>query len=878
MLVKDTVDSSSSSLARKALLHAATLALAGTAVGGIAISQKVVTGIEALLILSGILFSAGILVTMLVFRKVAIQTVATASTAYYAVYLCAGVLISILGSEVHASLFIYLVWFFPLLVFNKMVNSPAVGRFLAKVVLVAPLVILVSLLSRVAARPVISSLYLAIVFCLSYICFALMLNAVTQYREVYIVERERAESMRIESEVLESISDCFISLDSAFKLVYLNDAACAEFGVKRRAALNGVIPSAVPGFFSHSMVDQLQAASSKASASTFEAQNEGQGLWYSMRCYPKPGGMSVHFRNITESVFSRRELEAANNRMREQAELLDNARDAIFVQDMDSRIVYWNKGAERLLGWTAAEVMGWRVGEIFTDILADVKNVRAHVLQYGEWTGELSKRHKDGRSLMLESRCTLVRGKDGLPRSILAINTDITHRKEAEARIHQLAFFDVLTGLPNRAFLRERLERALTMSPHPATRSALLLIDLDDFKTLNDTAGHDIGDLLLQEVATRLTCCLRKTDSVARFGGDEFMVMLEGLSADAETAGIEAKRVAEGILRACRQPYLLGTYEYDGTTSIGVTLFDGSLETSDDLLKRADLAMYRAKALGRNTMCFFDPAMESSLAARAALLADLKRAMQNREFELHYQPQLDRDGRVTGAEALLRWPHAQRGMVPPNEFIPVAEAGGLIVDLGLWVLETACAQLAQWARQPGMQGLSLAVNVSIRQFLDSRFTQRVEKVLRESGANPRLLKLEITESFMMEKANETIAIINALKMHGVGFSLDDFGTGYSSLSQLKKLPLDQLKIDQSFVRDVLNGLKEASIVRSVIALGRSLNLMVIAEGVETEEQRSFLESLGCFAYQGFLFSRALPAAKFYDFVAQSRQMKEMGAA
>jgi EAL domain-containing protein (putative c-di-GMP-specific phosphodiesterase class I) len=288
--------------------------------------------------------------------------------------------------------------------------------------------------------------------------------------------------------------------------------------------------------------------------------------------------------------------------------------------------------------------------------------------------------------------------------------------------------------------------------------------------------------------------------------------------------------------------------------------------------------MYQAKAQGRDNLCFFDPAMESSASARAALLADLRRALQNREFELHYQPQLDSDGRVTGAEALLRWRHAVRGMVPPNEFIPLAEAAGLIVDLGHWVLETACYQIAEWERMPEMAGLNIAVNVSIRQFLDSSFVQLVEKVLRESEADPHMLKLEITESFMMEKANDTVAKMTALKVLGVGFSMDDFGTGYSSLSQLKRLPLDQLKIDQSFVRDVMNGPREASIVRTIITLGRSLNMSVIAEGVETEEQREFLKMNGCHAYQGYLFSRALPSADFEAFVGETFRLREIGRA
>jgi diguanylate cyclase (GGDEF)-like protein/PAS domain S-box-containing protein len=868
---------SSSDLARFALLSAALLALAGSALGVFAIRQGAVTGVETVVVLSSSLFGSGLLLTLFVFRKVKVQTLAIVSTTYYALYLSAGMIVALGGGGNHRNVFTYMFWFFPLMVFNNLVNSPSVGRFLARFLIVAPSTILVAFSSRLISLFPVESLIVAVAGCLSYICFGLLLNAVSRYREAYIIEQARTESMRIRSEIMESISDCCISLDSEFRLVYLNDAACSEFSVERSAALNRTITDAIPGFFSLSMLSELRNAAGQAQASSFEAQDEKQDLWYTMRCYPRPGGISIYFRNITESVLSRRRLEAANDQMREQSKLLDNAQDAIFGQDMDSRILYWNKGAERLFGWTAEEAMGRQIEEIFPYVFPEVKNVQAFVLEHGEWTGELQKRHRNGRALVVESRCTLVRGEDGKPRSILAINTDITDRKMAETRIHQLAFYDDLTGLPNRVMLRERLEETLAATMHDEKMGALLLVDLDDFKTLNDTSGHDIGDLLLREVALRLSYSVRKTDFIARLGSDEFMVILEGLSADAKEAALEAKVVGDALLGACHGPYLLGSYKYDGAASIGVTLFERQKDAADELLKRADLAMYQAKAGGGNTMCFFDPAMETSAASRAALLADLKSAIQNCEFELHHQPQMDSNGRVTGAEALLRWRHAQRGMVPPNEFIPLAETAGLIVQLGLWVLQEACSQLAIWARHPETEGLTLAVNVSIRQFLDPQFVHLVEEALRKSGANPERLKLEITESFIMEKANDTIAKMIALQSHGIGFSMDDFGTGYSSLSQLRQLPLDQLKIDQSFVRDVPNCSKSASIVSAIIALGRSLNLSVIAEGVETEEQRNFLEDQGCCLYQGYLFSKALPAPQFEEFVNEARQLYE-GAA
>ena len=876
---KVNVDKGSDALARKAMLLGGMLGLAGSALGIFGVLNGTLGGAQTVLIPSGAVFGLVLLAMLLFDRRIALQTVATASTVFYMSYLSAGLVIAIVGERDHHSFFVYLVWYFPLLVFNKLVNSPAVGRVFEKFILVNPLVIVGLLfVSKWAADYGVTALTVVAAACLSYVCFGLLLNAVTRYREKYIVERERAETLRIEADVLESISDCFISFDEEFTLVYLNDAACSEFGVERRAALGRRVQEAIPGFFTLSMLSKFRESSGTNSSIAFEAENEQQGQWYEMRCFPQPGRMSVFFRNTTEAVLSRRRLETAHNRVREQSKFLDKAQDAIFVQDTESRVLYWNKGAERLFGWTAAEVMGRYVGDIFHQTRADVKRGFDEVVHLGEWTGELSKRHKDGRLFVVESRCTLLRDDDGSPRSILAINTDITARKAADERIHQLAFYDVLTGLPNRILLRERLAGALANDPHQRFTGALMLVDLDDFKTLNDTAGHDVGDLLLQAVAARLTSCVRKGDTVARLGGDEFLVMLEGLNEDAGEACGEAHSIGEKILRACREPYSLGNYEYDGTASIGGTLFNGNGVSVDDLLRQADLAMYRAKALNRNTMCCFDPAMETSVACRAALLADLRRAQHNGEFELYYQPQIDSEGRMAGAEALLRWRHPLRGMVPPNEFIPLAENAGLIVDLGYWVLETASRQIANWSTSPRMEGLSVSVNVSVRQFADARFVPLVEKVLRESGANPRRLKLEITESLMMDKSNDVVAKMTALRSHGVGFSMDDFGTGYSSLSQLKRLPLDQLKIDQSFIRDLLNGAKDAAIVRTVITLGRSLNLAVIAEGVETEEQREFLERLGCFAYQGFLYSPALPGAEFEAFVAETCALSEVGAA
>ena len=435
-------------------------------------------------------------------------------------------------------------------------------------------------------------------------------------------------------------------------------------------------------------------------------------------------------------------------------------------------------------------------------------------------------------------------------------------RHVAEKAALSLAFYDPLTQLPNRRLLMDRLVQALASSARSGHPGALLLIDLDNFKTLNDTLGHDKGDLLLQQVGQRLVSCVREGDTVARLGGDEFVVMLEVLSENPVEAATQAEAVGAKIIATLNQPYQLTGHANRSTPSIGLTLFTGHQNSIDELLKQADLAMYQSKTAGRNTLRFFDQKMQAVATDRAALEADLREALLQQQFLLYYQPQVMGEGRLTGAEALVRWQHPQRGMVSPAEFIPLAEETGLILPLGHWVLETACAQLARWATRPETKHLTLAVNVSANQMHQADFVAQVLAVLDKTGANPQHLKLELTESLLVSNVESAIAKMAALKALGVGFSMDDFGTGYSSLSYLKRLPLDQLKIDRGFVRDILTDPNDAAIARMVIALAESMGLAVIAEGVEIEAQRNFLSCLGCHAYQGYLFSRPLPIDEF----------------
>ena len=452
----------------------------------------------------------------------------------------------------------------------------------------------------------------------------------------------------------------------------------------------------------------------------------------------------------------------------------------------------------------------------------------------------------------------------------LLITALLAERKVAEEAAINLAFYDPLTQLPNRRLLMDRLAQALASSARSGHKGALLLIDLDNFKALNDTLGHDKGDLLLQQVGQRLIACVSEGDTVARLGGDEFVVMLEVLSSHADEAATQTEAVGAKILAALNQPYLLSGYTNRSTPSMGLTLFTGWQNTVDELLKQADLAMYQAKAAGRNTMRFFDQKMQAIATDRAALEADLREALRQHQFILYFQPQVLGDWRLTGAEALVRWQHPRRGLVPPNEFIPMAEETGLILPLGSWVLEAACTQLVSWAARPDLAHLTVAVNVSAHQMHQPDFVSQVLGALGKTGANPQRLKLELTENLLVSDVEHTIAKMLALKAHGVGFSVDDFGTGYSSLSYLKRLPLDQLKIDQGFVRDILSDPNDAAIARMVIALAESMGLTVIAEGVESQAQRISLASLGCHAYQGYLFSRPLPADAFEQLAGHAR--------
>lgn len=667
--------------------------------------------------------------------------------------------------------------------------------------------------------------------------------------------------------ILESITEAFCTLDREWRFTYVNKEAETLLCRARGELLGRVIWEEFKEATGSLFHRKFRQAVAQNSTETFEDYYAPLHKWFEVHAYPSEEGLAVYFRDITTRKESEQARQEADARIREQASLLDKATDAIIVRDIDHRIRFWNQGAQRLYGWTSEEVVGQSIEVLYNDSKA-FEEAAALVLNSGEWRGEITQRRKDGAILSAEAHWTLVRDDEGKPQSIFAIHTDITQRKMVENEIQYLAFYDSLTGLPNRQLLLNRLRQALVLSARNRSRGALLFIDLDNFKLLNDTLGHDLGDLLLQQVAPRLIACVRESDTVGRLGGDEFVVILiADFSEDQDEAVAQVRNICERILDAFSEPFNLGAYKHHATPSIGIALFNDQQRTADELLKNADLAMYQAKASGRNTMCFFDPGMQEVMNARAILESDLHKSWDRNEFVLHYQPQFDSNG-IIGAEALVRWQHPRRGLLPPSEFIPQMEESGLILPLGTWVLEAACVQLAIWSRQPETAQLNLAVNISPRQFCQPDFVEQVTSTLHRSGANPKKLKLELTENVMVRNMEETISKMSALKARGVGFALDDFGVGYSSLYYLKRLPLDWVKIDRSFVKDVLTDSNNATIVRAILLLAKSMGLAVIAEGVETVAQKDFLSAHECNAYQGYLVSPPLPLRKFEEFMRE----------
>ena len=583
------------------------------------------------------------------------------------------------------------------------------------------------------------------------------------------------------------------------------------------------------------------------------------------------------------------DLQDSNNRLTEIVQQLKQAeteiriaavafeaRESMMITDAKHTILRVNKAFCESTGYRAEEVVGFtpkmlrsdRHGTEFYDDLWSAVSAQ------GSWKGEIWNRRKSGELYPVFLTISAVVDDAGVISHYVGSHVDISQLKEAAEEIERLAFYDPLTGLPNRRLLQDRLKMAVSTSRRNQRKGALLFIDLDNFKTLNDSLGHDFGDLLLQEVAFRLVDTVRAVDTIARLGGDEFVVVLSGLSEQDGEAAHQAESVAKKISTSLNQPYRLAGHDYHTSPSIGIVLFVSNDQSIEELLKRADIAMYQAKASGRNSIRFFDPQMQADIALRLGLEEDLRLALLQQQFLLCFQPQVDDAGHATGAEVLLRWNHPQRGWISPADFIPLAEQTGLILGIGDWVLRAACLQIDIWSGIDQFRELQLAVNVSARQFSQPDFVEQVCQIVRDSDINPNRLKLELTESAVLDDVDDAVQKMRALREFGVCFSMDDFGTGYSSLASLKKLPIDQLKIDQSFVRDIASCTDDAVIVQTIIAMAQSLGMEVIAEGVETEQQQRFLIAQGCRLFQGYLFGRPMLVEDFENWLCTQSESSE----
>ena len=601
---------------------------------------------------------------------------------------------------------------------------------------------------------------------------------------------------------------------------------------------------------------------------TYENYSRELGRWYMVRAFsPKIGQFAVIVNEITERKMAQQDLQAS---LEFSKNLIDSMQDGFSVLDKHGCTLDANPALCCMTGFSREELIGLRAPFPYwpPEEYENIQMAFQSTLAGESGNFELIFMRKSGERFPVIVSPSAVKDRQGEIISYIATVKNISARNDAENEIKQLAFYDPLTQLPNRRLLLDRLNQALFSSVRSSRSGALLFIDLDNFKNLNDTLGHDIGDLLLQQVAQRLESCIREGDTVARLGGDEFVVMLLNLGEQAIEAAAQTELVGEKIIATLSQPYQLLNYKYHGTPSIGATLFNDSHQAVDELMKQADIAMYQAKKSGRNALRFFDQQMQKNISARVELEDELRKALEKNQFHLHYQIQVDSLLRPLGAEALIRWLHPVQGLISPAEFIPLAEETGLILPIGLWVLESACIQIKAWQQDALTRDLVLAVNVSARQFHQVGFVAQVQTVLQNHSINPMLLKLEITESLLLEDIEDTIASMNALNELGVQFSLDDFGTGYSSLQYLKRLPLDQLKIDQSFVRDITADDSDRAIVQTIIAMAQNLDLDVIAEGVETKEQRQLLVDRGCTHFQGYFFGNPVPIAQFEKLLLQ----------
>ena len=585
-------------------------------------------------------------------------------------------------------------------------------------------------------------------------------------------------------------------------------------------------------------------------------------------------GNPVHSLGLMQDI-----TEHANN-MEELrlAATMFKSHTGILITETDGTILRVNPAFEEMTGYTSKELVGKnpRILQSGKQDKAFYRNMWAEVAREGTWQGELCNKRKDGSEYIEWLTLTAVTDDAGEVTHYVGTSQDITERKNTELQIEYLAYHDDLTNLANRRLLYDRLHQNIAACKRHNEYGAVLLLDLDHFKDLNDSLGHSVGDEILCQVALRLKEIVRDEDTVARLGGDEFVIVLSSVGGDLSTLNLKVQAIAEKIRMSLLQPYRQKNGQCYSTVSIGISLFPENTEHGEnigeieDIIKHADTALYRAKAQGRNAVCFYQPSMQTEVDARLVIGDGLRNAIKNNEFVLHYQPQMNEKGELLGAEALIRWQHPEQGMIPPDKFIPVAEDNGLILEIGQWVLQEAARQVSVWhdAGICKQEMLQLSINVSPRQFRQKNFAAQVLNVFEQAGLSPDCIELEVTEGMLMDDIDDIVNKMEELRSHGVRISIDDFGTGYSSLAYLKKLPLDQLKIDQSFIRDITSDDNDVMVVEAIISMAAHLNLSVIAEGVEDQQQLDFLVDKGCHAFQGYYFSRPLSAGDFERYIRE----------
>ena len=678
----------------------------------------------------------------------------------------------------------------------------------------------------------------------------------------------RNESELLSRQILDMAWDGVINLDQRGKVIYWNPEAERIFGysaeyVHNRDIVELILPAHHHGIIRERMQQFLKAGVGKVNHRRFEinalrADGSKVPVEIAVMVLQRYGEYFFNgfVRDLTEHNKTIEELRISA--------ITFNSQDAIIIADAEHKILRVNQRFIDITGYTLADVIGLEPSLLSSSAQNEqfYRRMWRTIESVGSWEGEIWDRRKNADVFPMFITITAIRDAKSRVTNYVFSFSDITATKRDADAIHKLVFFDPLTRLPNRRALIDKLSETLLSCASSGINAALLFVDLDNFKEINDTLGHQLGDKMLVQTAQRLNDCVRNRDTIARIGGDEFVVILQDLGVSLGVARVKTSIIAKKILAALNNPYTLGEHEIHSSASIGATFVSYDETPLQEMLKQADIAMYQAKRSGRNKLCFFDPEMQENITLQARVSNALHSAIQNHEFELYYQLQVDTGHKAVGAEALIRWEHPQLGIVSPVDFIPVAEESGLILPIGLWVLDAACAQLKLWQATSRTSGLSIAVNISPRQFHQSDFVETVLDAIAKADISPSSLKLELTETLILDDVSATIEKMQRLKQAGVEFALDDFGTGYSSLSYLTQLPLSQLKIDQSFVHNI--GIKESDdiIVQTIIGMANSLGIKMIAEGVESEAQRLFLEDLGCPLFQGYLFGKPMPIAEF----------------